>query len=87
MADRDYPKCNDFLIKDENEAVEGYNDAILGIANSDLKYKKEIMKQYREIHDDEIDHINKLKSIRKLIDAGSIDPDEKKAMEMLEAED
>lgn len=54
------------LIADEVEAVEGYNQAVLDITNSDIPdtIKTSIIAVYNEITAQELEHIEKLKKVK-----------------------
>lgn len=65
----DKPKvCSliDFLIDDENEAVTGYDNGMKLISNSDLsdKVKKEYLKQFEYIKNEEMEHLDILRKLR-----------------------
>ena len=55
----------DFLIKDENEAIDGYDKAIKLVTNSDIdeETKKRILDVLEHIKQEEIEHIEELKGI------------------------
>lgn len=69
--DLDKPKiCSliDFLVDDENEAIDGYDNAMKLISNSDLdeKAKQKYLGQFEYIKNDEIEHIEILKKLREI---------------------
>lgn len=59
----DFKSIIQFLIDDENEAIDGYDKAIKFIANSNEEDKEARMKALEEIKNDEIEHIKKLKEM------------------------
>ena len=59
-----------FLIKDEIEAIEGYDNVI-----EDTGISGEYLKVLEEIRNDEIDHVNKLNSLYKTFTSGAIEED------------
>lgn len=67
QSKKDWKEIVQELIADENEAIQGYDDAIEFIANADIDESKrnEIIKGLNEIKDDEIDHIQHLKELSK----------------------
>ena len=67
QSKKDWKQIVEELIADENEAIQGYDDAIEFIANADMDESKrsEIIKGLNEIKDDEIDHIQHLKKLSK----------------------
>ena len=61
----DWKSVVDFLIKDENEAIDGYDKAIKFIADSDLPEltKTAYTERLNHIKAEEIEHIGELKEI------------------------
>lgn len=57
----DYVKSIQFLIEDENEAVNGYDKVILLVENGNAN--KSILDKLYDIRADELEHIEILKSI------------------------
>ncbi len=69
FSEEDYIESINFLIDDENEAINGYDTIILFISNLDEKsmdneIKNSIIKILTFIKDEEIKHIEYLKNIR-----------------------
>ena len=71
------------LLDDEDEAVRGYDKAILLFANSELENKEEIIAKLQAIKADELDHINDLQELCKRLPecevcdyADAIEPEE-----------
>lgn len=63
----DYVESMNFLIEDENEAISGYDKIILLVENGDHLKKEEILKELHFIRNQEINHIEKLKELLKLL--------------------
>jgi len=61
----DYIKSFNFLIEDENEAINGYDKILLLLENSNEPNKEEIIKDLKKIKNDEIEHIEILKNVMK----------------------
>ena len=71
-SDTDYKEFNkqiDFLIKDEEEAIDGYNNAleILAPITTDYQYNK-ITQTLTHIIDEEKEHIEELKKLQNDLD-------------------
>ena len=67
----------DPLIRDEVEAIEAYNKAIMKVINCDDRteaVKKGLMADLEEIRKDEIDHLDKLKRIRESLSKKEPEP-------------
>lgn len=61
----DWKSIVDFLIKDENEAIDGYDKAIKYVSNADLPQliKTAYLEKLEHIKQEEIEHIEELKEI------------------------
>ena len=74
-SDTDYEEFNkqiNFLIKDEEEAINGYNNAleVLASITTDYQYNK-ITQTLTHIIDEEKEHIEELKTLQKELDITS----------------
>lgn len=59
----DYVKAIEFLITDENEAVSGYDKAILLFTNGNREDKTSCIDKLTEIKNEELVHIKELKTL------------------------
>lgn len=60
--EKDWKSIIEDLIKDENEAIDGYNKAIKYLVNSRLENSK-VLDVLEHIKDEELEHIKELKEI------------------------
>lgn len=62
-------ECLDFLVKDENEAVDGYDKAIKAFNEAELPAadREHIVAELQHIKEEELEHIRELKSLAKMV--------------------
>ena len=66
QEDEDWRRIIEDLIKDENEAIDGYDKAIKYLANAnfvDDVVKTAYLQKLNHIKDEEVEHINELKEV------------------------
>ena len=57
----------EFLIKDEHEAIDGYNKVINFVETSSYEQKDVIIKQLEHIKEEEEEHIKELEELKKMV--------------------
>ncbi len=58
----------DFLLKDEDEAIDGYDKVIKLVNESSLENKQVIIDTLQHIKEEELEHVNELNDIKKLLE-------------------
>lgn len=72
---KEYLNKLDFLIEDENEAIDGYVNAIELFTSMEEDKKKIIIKQLEHIKEEEEEHIRELEELKKVLEDASYTPD------------
>lgn len=72
---KEYLNKLDFLIEDENEAIDGYVNAIELFTSMEEDKKKIIINQLEHIKEEEEEHIRELEELKKVLEDASYTPD------------
>lgn len=65
IKEKQWQEIVESLIQDENEAIDGYNNAIKYLVNSNIdeKIKNKVIDTLTHIKDEELEHIRELKEV------------------------
>ncbi len=62
-SEKEFKDIIEALIKDENEAIDGYDRAIKYLVNSNIEEKEKKIEILTHIKDEELEHIEELKEV------------------------